>query len=132
VLNSGAAGAQPPETQFDYANPQRYFDRMRQLQQQYGGVGPASAYPGSTLDAAPAGSPTATPTAPTTLGRPGIAPTPAQPPQQQQFFNPYNLPPDQLQGNPAANPTATPVEPDRSKYANPYVPTPSSTSRPPE
>jgi hypothetical protein len=143
VLNSGSAtvGVQPPETQFDYANPQRYFDRMRaqqQLQQQQGGQQPGAAvatpvapYPGSTLDAPPAATtPSAVPSATGTLARPGIAPTPTTPPQQQQFFNPYNLPPDQLQGNPTSTttPAGSPVEPDRAKYANPYVPTP----RPPQ
>jgi hypothetical protein len=141
VLNSGSAtvGVQPPETQFDYANPQRYFDRMRaqQQQQQQAGPQPAAAgatpvapYPGSTLDTAPAGTtPTTVPSATGTLARPGIAPAPTTPPPQQ-FFNPYNLPPDQLQGNPAptTTPAGTPVEPDRAKYANPYVPTP----RPPQ
>jgi hypothetical protein len=94
-----------------------------------------SPYPGSTLDAAPAGTgsagtgPSAVPSATGTLARPGIAPSPTAPPQQQ-FFNPYNLPPDQLQGNPTATPTpsTSPVEPDRAKYANPYVP----ATRPPQ
>ena len=134
VMNSGgpAVSVQPPETQFDYANPQRYLDRMRQMQQQTGGQAPVSPYAGSTLDTAAPPAPTATPTAPGTLAKPGIAPTQTTPPQQQQFFNPYNLPPEQLQGNPTgtATPSATPVEPDRAKYANPYVPTPNQ--KPPE
>jgi len=124
VMNSGGAanGNAPPETQFDYANPQRYFDRMRQMQQS--GQAPGAApVPGSTLDTAATPAPTGSPTAPTTFAKPGIAPAPTTQPGQQQFFNPYNLPPEQLQGNPTT-PTATPVEPDRSKYANPYQPKP--------
>jgi hypothetical protein len=139
VLNSNgsAVSVQPPETQFDYANPQRYFDRMRQMQQQQGaqpgqtGAPPVTTYPGSTLDtAAPMPTTSAVPSATGTLARPGIAPTPTTP-AQQQFFNPYNLPPDQLQGNPTTGtPSTTPVEPDRAKYANPYVPTPAT--KPPQ
>jgi hypothetical protein len=123
---SGAVNANPPETQFDYANPQKYFERMRQLQQQQQPpVGPAvtgGLPPGTT--AAPG--PSAVPTAPgSTLAQPGIAPAPQQAPPggQQQFFNPYNLPPDYVPP-PATTPTGTPIEPDRSKYANPYVPQP--------
>jgi hypothetical protein len=143
VLNSGSATvtAGPPETQFDYANPQRYFDRMRQQQQQQQQAGqqpgqtatPVAPYPGSTLDAPPAGTtPSAVPSATGTSAKPGIAPTPT-PPQQQQIFNPYNLPPEQLQGGGTTSSppsSTTPVEPDRAKYANPYVPTP--TTRPPQ
>jgi hypothetical protein len=137
VLNSGGSNG-APETQFDYANPQRYFEQMRQRQMQQGAqqgtTGTAVApYPGSTLDVAQPTGPTATPSATGTAARPGIAPAPTTPPQQQQFFNPYNLPPGQLNGNPGATtttPSTTPVDPDRAKYANPYLPTP--TTRPPQ
>jgi hypothetical protein len=137
VLSSGTPSNGAPETQFDYANPQRYFDMMRQRQQQQTtqqpGASPVAPYPGSTLDRGAATPvPTATPSATGTSSRPGIAPTPATAPPQQQFFNPYNLPPEQLNGNPPAT-TGTPgssVEPDRSKYANPYVPSP--TTKPPQ
>jgi hypothetical protein len=140
VLSSGTSNVnvQPPETQFDYANPQRYFDRMRQMQTQAGqqpaqqGQQPTAVYPGTTTQT-PTTTPTATPSATGTLAQPGIAPAPATPPQQQGVFNPYNLPPDQLQGNPTTTtttPTTTPVQPDRSKYANPYQPAP--TSKPPQ
>jgi hypothetical protein len=135
AFGAGATvGVQPPETQFDYANPRAYFDRMRQQQLQQGQTGqPGSTtmpalFPGSytsgpppATGSAPSG-PTATPTAPGTLARPGIAPTPQtqqQPPGQ--FFNPYNLPPGYVPPQGTA-PPATNVEPDRSKYANPYVP----------
>jgi hypothetical protein len=140
VLSSGSPNGSP-ETQFDYANPQRYFDAMRQRQQQQQATqpgmtpAPVAPYPGSTLDttattttATPSGVPTVTGTS----ARPGIAPAPTTPPQQQQFFNPYNLPPEQLNGNPSSTTTTPPtsVEPDRSKYANPYVPAP--TTKPPQ
>lgn len=160
VLNSGGGqgvGVQP-ETQFDYANPQAYFERMRQQQAAQGQVTqpgsptaaapPPGAYPGAVQppDAVqppgvqppgavqPNAAPTGRPGATGTLAQPGIAPPAATPPQQQQFFNPYNLPPDQLPqgGGTTGTGTTTPVEPDRSKYANPYLPTPSTTTRPPQ
>jgi hypothetical protein len=152
VLSSGTNQNVQPETQFDYANPQRYFERMRQMQMQGGQQGGQQApaqqgtnqlppaqqdtggvFPGTapTPAVTPTTTPTSTPSATGTLPRPGIAPPPAaQQPPQQQSFNPYNLPPDQLQGNPSATPTTTPVEPDRSKYANPYAPAP--TTKPPQ
>jgi hypothetical protein len=139
VLSSGSPSNGAPETQFDYANPQRYFEQMRQRQMQQQGTQPTgaaappvSSYPGSTLDTAPTTTPAGVPTATGTSARPGMAPAPTTPPQQQ-IFNPYNLPPEQLNGNPSAV-TTTPgstVEPDRAKYANPYVPTPAPT-KPPE
>jgi hypothetical protein len=138
VLSSGSSSNGAPETQFDYANPQRYFEQMRQRQMQQQGTQPAGAatppvapYPGSTLDTAPTTTPAGVPSATGTSARPGMAPAPTTP-QQQQIFNPYNLPPEQLNGNPSAV-TTTPgstVEPDRAKYANPYVPTPAPTKPP--
>ena len=104
-----AVGVQPPETQFDYANPQRYFDQMRQQQQQQQQQRTEPHQPGSSRRCSPAATRPdsrqgrrrrkdrpCTPTAPPgTLGRPGMAPTPAQPrPEAGQFFNPYNLPPN--------------------------------------
>ena len=76
MLSSGQTAS--PETQFDYANPQRYFEQMRQRQmqqgtQQQGATGAVSSYPGSTLDTAQPPSPTGTPTATGTSARPGIA-----------------------------------------------------------
>jgi hypothetical protein len=123
---AAAAGltSAPPETQFDYANPQKYFEERR-LQQQ-GAQPQPSAFPsagtgvgqGSTGRPAPL---TGSPTAPTTLSRPGIAPVPqAQPnPAQGEFFNPYNLPADWVPPPPVPE-TGPPVEPDRAKYNNPY------------
>lgn len=123
---SGNTGAQP-ELQFDYANPQKYFEQRR-LQQEAAGNQP-TAFPsaGTGMNGANGNrglpTPSATPTAPGTLARPGIAPTPAATPQttQGEFFNPYNLPADWVPPPPVtADPNTPPVEPDRAKYANPY------------
>jgi hypothetical protein len=121
---SGNTAAQP-ELQFDYANPQKYFEQRR-LQQEAAGNQP-TAFPGAGTGATGTGgttpTPTATPTAPRTLARPGIAPAPTTPQQgtQGEFFNPYNLPADWVPPPPVtADPTTPPVEPDRAKYANPY------------
>ncbi|HWJ56729.1 MAG TPA: hypothetical protein VNR90_10915 [Vicinamibacterales bacterium] len=140
---AAAAGmpAGPPETQFDYANPQKYFEQRR-LQQQQQGQQPTSvptAVPSIGTPIVPAGGmtpgrtptpqPSAVPTAPGVLAQPGISPVPqaAPTPAQGEFFNPYNLPADWVPP-PAVTPDAgTPVEPDRAKYSNPYNP-----SQPPE
>ena len=123
---AAAAGltAAPPETQFDYANPQKYFEERR-LQQQAGQPQP-SPFPsaGTAVGAGNTGRPaplTGSPTAPTTLARPGIAPVPQATPAQGQgeFFNPYNLPADWVPPPPVPD-AGTPVEPDRAKYNNPY------------
>jgi hypothetical protein len=131
---AAAAGltAAPPETQFDYANPQKYFDqrRQQQLQQQQQptsvptAVPTFGAPPGST-GRAPTGAPTSVPTAPGVLSQPGVAPRPqaAPTPAQGEFFNPYNLPADWVPP-PQVPDSGTPVEPDRAKYANPYNPQP--------
>jgi hypothetical protein len=122
---AGASGAAPPETQFDYANPQKYFEqrRLQQQQQQQPAVPTAVPTMGTPVRGANGASPvpSLTPTAPGTLAQPGIAPTPQQatPTAQGEFFNPYNLPADWVPPTPAQQ-TGTPVEPDRSKYANPY------------
>jgi hypothetical protein len=124
---AAAAGlsAAPPETQFDYANPQKYFEQRR-LEQQAASPQP-SPFPsaGTGVQMGTTGQPaplTGSPTAPTTLARPGIAPVP-QPttgtPAQGQFFNPYNLPADWVPPPPVPD-SGTPVEPDRAKYNNPY------------
>jgi hypothetical protein len=117
------AGSQP-ETKFDYANPQKYF----QQRGQQGGTA-MQPYPGVPMS--PTGSGTGTGTGTTTgsatpgTGAPGTV-TPQQVPNNQNpyspNFNPYNLPAGG--GVPSAPGTATPatpVEPDRAKYANPYV-----------
>jgi hypothetical protein len=147
--NSGAAAAAgvttapgmtaaPPETQFDYANPQKYFEQRR-LQQGQPPTSVPSAVPtiGTPMGTPPMGTtgrpptavPTLVPTAPGVLAQPGIAPVPQAPPTpaQGEFFNPYNLPPDWVPP-PAVPDSGTPrVEPDRAKYSNPYNP-----SQPPE
>jgi hypothetical protein len=122
---AGVSTGAPPETQFDYANPQKYFEQRRLQQQaatpQPGGFPTAGTGVGMGTTGQPAPL-TGSPTAPTTLSRPGIAPTP-QPgtatPAQGEFFNPYNLPADWVPPPPVPE-TGTPVEPDRAKYNNPY------------
>jgi hypothetical protein len=134
---AAAAGmtAAPPETQFDYANPQKYFEqrRQQQLQQQQQPTAAPSAVPTmgtpmGTTGRPPTGVPTGVPTAPGLLGQPGIAPRPqaAPTPAQGEFFNPYNLPADWVPP-PQVPDNGTPIEPDRAKYSNPYNP-----SQPPE
>ena len=57
-------------------------------------------------------------------GRGARAAAAAQPPAGTgSNFNPYNMSGYQPPANSGQAPPATPVEPDRSKYANPYVPT---------
>jgi hypothetical protein len=132
---AAAAGINPapPETQFDYANPQKYFEQRR-LQQQ--GQQPTSVptavptmgTPIGTTGRPPTAVPSGVPTAPGVLAQPGIAPVPqaAPTPAQGEFFNPYNLPADWVPP-PAVPDNSTPIEPDRAKYSNPYNP-----SQPPE
>ncbi len=124
-----------PETQFDYANPQKYFEQRRQQQAQPPTSMPTAVpsfgqprTPQGTTGRPPASVPTAVPTAPGVLAQPGVAPVPqAQPtPAQGEFFNPYNLPADWVPP-PAVPDSGAPIEPDRSKYSNPYNP-----SQPPE
>lgn len=151
-MNSGGgAGStvnvRPPETRFDYTNPQAYFDQQRRNQQaaqqqstttSQPGIAPApqpqlfNPYPGSNASPIavqpPQSSqptvPTATPTAGNTSSQPGIAPQPTTPPAGTGGnFNPYNMNPYQMPPNAGSAPPTTPVEPDRAKYANPYVPT---------
>src|SRR5688572_25419475 len=120
---AGVSGAAPPETQFDYANPQKYFEQRRQQMQAPTATPSITPTVGTPIGTTgrPVNGPTATPTVPGALARPGIAPTPqAQPnPAQGEFFNPYNLPPDWVPP-PAVPDSGAPVEPDRAKYANPY------------
>jgi hypothetical protein len=133
---AAAAGVNqgPPETQFDYANPQKYFEQRRQQQAQPPTTVP-TAVPSigrpmgntGTTGRPPVAVPTGVPTAPGVLAQPGIAPPPQAPtPAQGEFFNPYNLPADWVPP-PAVPDNGTPVEPDRAKYNNPYNP-----SQPPE
>jgi len=109
-------GGNAPETKFDYANPQKYFQNRGQQQ-----GSAAQPYPGVPMSATGSGTGTATPG----TGAAGTI-TPQQVPNNQNpygpNFNPYNLPAGG--GIPSATPgTASapaPVEPDRAKYANPY------------
>jgi hypothetical protein len=124
---AGVNNAAPPETQFDYANPQKYFEQRRQQMQgptAQPGLTPAVGNPNLQGTTGRPTVPTGVPTATGTLAQPGVAPTPQQQtPPQGQFFNPYNLPADWVPPPPVPD-TGTPVEPDRAKYSNPYQPTP--------
>ena len=130
---AAAAGvsAAPPETQFDYANPQKYFEQRRQQQQPPTSVPtavPSIGTPVGGTGRPPTSVPSAVPTAPGVMAQPGVSPVPqaAPTPAQGEFFNPYNLPADWVPP-PVGDSSGTPVEPDRAKYSNPYNP-----SQPPE
>jgi hypothetical protein len=149
----GATVGVNPPVKFDYTNPQAYFEQQRRAQQaaaqatgqtgQPGQVNPApqqqfiNPYPGSNVAPIAVGGTggTAQPQQPSnvptfgsgTTNAPGAAPQPQQPTQPPSGtgsnFNPYNMSGYQPPANAGQAPPATPVEPDRSKYANPYVPT---------
>ncbi|HTU67843.1 MAG TPA: hypothetical protein VMF52_17970 [Steroidobacteraceae bacterium] len=121
--NASSAVEQPASsTNFDYANPQRYF-AARQAEQQAaeGAAGGQTAQP-----AAATGSPNNIFGA--TRSTPGVLPTPQPAPGQAGAaggngnapVNPYGLPANQQPGSAQA----PPMEPDRAKYINPYSPTP--------
>jgi hypothetical protein len=129
MSSSGPINVQP-EVQFDYANPQKYFEQLRQQQNQQQGMTTSQGSPIVPVPQGAPGTPTASPTAPQTLARPGIAPVPQQQQGPGRLFNPYNLPPDQLPPGTGTVPQGTTVEPDRSKYANPYVP--QTPTKPPD
>jgi hypothetical protein len=113
-------GEQPvSSTNFDYANPQRYF-AARQAEQQ---AAEAAAQGGA---AQPATSPLGA--LGQTTNRPGVLPAPAAQGGPGAAANggaapgnPYGLPAGQAPGS-AATPST--LEPDRAKYINPYSPTP--------
>jgi hypothetical protein len=118
VSNGSAAPEQPvSSTNFDYANPQRYF-AARQAEQA------AEAAAQQQQSQQPATSPMGS--IGQTSARPGVLPAP-QPQQGTPAgngaapMNPYGLPAGQ---QPGSSPVASPLEPDRSKYINPYSPTP--------
>jgi hypothetical protein len=135
VINPYQTGPRPPETTFDYANPQEMLrQRQQMLQQQLQQPlpqaqppSPGTAVPGIIQPSAPAffpGSaapggpqpmqPTASPGLP-----PGVSTRPGEmvmPPQPQ--LTPYGLPPGVQPGS-VVPPQ---VEPDRAKYLNPYAP----------
>ena len=116
--------ARPPETNFDYANPQEFLRRrqeMMQQQQQQQPPGPPATFPGTVVPGGgtpPAPSaPSGVPTAPVGSARPGEIVKPPQSP----ITNPYGLP---YNVQPGSAPPQGTMEPDRAKYANPYQPTP--------
>ena len=118
VGNAAVAPEQPASsTNFDYANPQRYF-AARQAEQAAEAAQQQQQQP-QQPSTSPLGSLSQT------TSRPGVVPTP----QQQGTpagngaapVNPYGLPAGQ---QPGSSPVASPLEPDRSKYINPYSPTP--------
>lgn len=122
-----ADDGRPPETNFDYANPQQFLQkRLEQLQQQQSqGQGQAqtpTTFPGTMSPYGMGGTPTQA--APTTVpgGAAGSSARPGEiikaPTQQPAMVNPYGIPVQQgAQG-------ATTMQPDRAKYANPYQPPP--------
>ena len=120
AANGGAAPEQPASsTNFDYANPQRYF-AARQAEQQ---AAEAAQQQQQQQAQQPSTSPLGT--VGQTTARPGMVPTPQ--PQGTPAgngaapANPYGLPAGQ---QPGSSPVASPLEPDRAKYINPYSPTP--------
>jgi len=115
----------PPETNFDYANPQQFLQRrleqLQQQQQQNGQTPTPTTFPGTVSPYGSGGVPTqSSPTAVPgisggTSARPGeIIKAPVQQPP---MVNPYGIPVQPPTG--ATNP---PMQPDRAKYANPYQP----------
>ena len=118
-----AGGEQPASsTNFDYANPQRYF-AARQAEQQAAEAAAASAaqqtpQPGTTATpfGATRSTPGMAPTPPAQNGTNGTTSTTGAAP-----VNPYGLP---AGTSPGSSPTPSTMEPDRSKYINPYAPTP--------
>ena len=121
VAEEAASGAAAPEqpvssTNFDYANPQRYFAARQAEQAAEAAQQQQQAQQPSTSPMGSLGQ---------TSARPGVVPTP----QQQGTpagngaapVNPYGLPAAQ---QPGSSPVASPLEPDRAKYINPYSPTP--------
>lgn len=131
-VDDGAVAEQPvSSTEFDYANPQRYFAARAAQQRAEADAAQAADDSGAvstTTTTGPAGFATGT-----LLSRPGTIPTPESPQQGAAApnanapanANPYGLPADAAPGSSAA----PPMEPDRSKYINPYAPTP---PRPPD
>lgn len=139
---SVTSDGQQPETNFDYANPQRLFEQRRQQmleQQGLEGTDP-SLVPGPIQSPVPTAVPGGTasfPGAPMGATRPGEIVNPQQPPTTPgpttppPGFNPYNLGPYGLPVGAAPGTGTTPqMEPDRSKYINPYAPQP--TPKPPD
>lgn len=119
---AAAPGAETPasSTNFDYANPQRYF-AARQAEQQ---AADAAAQQEQQQVSQPSASPYGA--LGQTSARPGVAPVPQNPTPPAgsgtgNTMNPYGLPAGEQPGS-AATPST--LEPDRAKYINPYSPTP--------
>ena len=120
--NGAAVPEQPASsTNFDYANPQRYF-AARQAEQQ-------AAEAAQQQQQTPQPSTTPLGSVGQTTSRPGVVPAPPQQPGTPAGngnggaapTNPYGLPAGQ---QPGSSPAPSPLEPDRAKYINPYAPTP--------
>lgn len=113
-----ATDEQPPETQFNYANPPQ-LQRLRALQEALAQSGDAVqgdvdvAAPISPYGQVPGTVPSPTMPSDTSAPRPGMIVAP--PPPTPVFRNPYGLPSNVQPGSVVA----PPQEPDRSKYANP-------------
>ena len=129
MVNPYVNSTRPPETNFDYANPQQLMQRRMELeqqiqqQQQQQGQGPAL-FPGSVVPGTTSQTPQSGPQpnvgAPTSAARPGEMIQPPAP-NTPAFQNPYGIPGMPTPTQPATTP---PPEPDRSKYQNPYRPPP--------
>ena len=127
-------GAAPPETQFDYANPQKYFEQRR-LQQQ--AQQPTSVPTAVPTMGAPVGTTGRTPTpraerGPDGAGRPDAAGHRAGAAARADAGPGRVLQPLQPPGRlgaaaGGAEQRGAAVEPDRAKYSNPYNP-----AQPPE
>lgn len=128
-VGSAAPGAinpgGPPETQFNYANPQQMMQFRQQTGIGQGGAAAPVAAPSFFPGTATAGQQPQQPAA-TSSSQPGVILQPQQ--TAPQFRNPYGLPNDAAPGSQAPPQN---LEPDRSKYANPYQPTP-PPARPPD
>lgn len=116
-----APGPEQPasSTNFDYANPQRYF-AARQAEQQAA----EAAQQGQQQATQPSTSPFGA--MGQTSSRPGVMPmpqpqAPAAGGDNGNTMNPYGLPAGQ---QPGSSPSPSTLEPDRAKYINPYSPTP--------
>lgn len=113
----GPAPEQPvSSTNFDYANPQRYF-AARQAEQQAAEAATQAASQPATSPLGNLGQ---------TSSKPGVLPAPAPPGTPGAASgaapaNPYGLP---AGPTPGSSTTPSTLEPDRSKYINPYSPTP--------
>ncbi len=126
VAEQGAAEQPASSTNFDYANPQRYFAARQAEQNAAGaGVGVAPEQPAQAAQGDEPAQPAASPfgVAGATRSTPGMLPSP---PQQNGAsgntpVNPYGLPANQ---SPGSQPAPAGGEPDRAKYINPYAPTP--------